>query len=69
MRRFYLLSFIAGVICSVFWAVIIVWSIFTGRFRAHPLKELSSATPLLFFLWATREMLRGLRETRTKEKE
>jgi hypothetical protein len=61
MKWFFLLSFIAAIICSVLWTAFIIWAIVTGHFWGSVRRELTLLAPLVFFMWGAREMFRSFK--------
>ena len=59
-KWFFLTSFVAGVFVSLFWSSLIVFAIVTHKMRFVLL------APLVFFIFATREVFRYYREERAK---
>ncbi len=62
MKWFYLASFIAALICSIFWTVVIIFSIATHRLAAMGIRGVTVLVPLLFFIWGARETFRFFRD-------
>ena len=61
MKWFYLISFVAGSICTVLWTGLLVFVIATARYRGMGVRGSALVLPLVFFIWATREMFRAFK--------
>jgi hypothetical protein len=61
MKWFYLISFVAGSICTVLWTGLLIFVIATARYRGMGVRGPALALPLVFFIWATREMFRAFK--------
>ena len=57
MKCFFFASFVAALLCSAFWAVVIIFAIATSRLRGMGTRSLALLAPLVFFIWGAREML------------
>jgi hypothetical protein len=67
MKWFYLISFVAGSICTVLWTGLLIFVIATARYRGMGVRGPALALPLVFFIWATREMFRAFKGIGLKE--
>ena len=67
MKWFYLISFVAGSICTVLWTGLLMFVIATSRYRGMGVRGPVLALPLVFFIWATREMFRAFKGIELKE--
>ena len=61
MKWFFLVSFVAAVICTVLWTALIIFVIATSRFRGMRMRGLALVAPLVFFIWGAREMFRAFK--------
>jgi len=61
MKWFFLLSFVAGTICSVFWTGLLIFVIATSRYQGMGVSGPALALPLVFFIWGTGEMFRAFK--------
>ena len=62
MKWFFLLSFVAALICSVLWTTLIIFAIASSRLKWMGIKGgLALAVPLVFFIWGAREMFRSFK--------
>jgi hypothetical protein len=61
MKWFFLVSFVAGLIGSVFMAGLIIFVIATSRFRGMGIRGLALVASLVFLIWAAREMFRAFK--------
>jgi len=59
MKWFFLVSFVAAVICSVLWTALIIFAIATSRFRGKG--GIALMVLLVFFIWGAREMYRAFK--------
>jgi hypothetical protein len=62
MKWFFLASFIAAVFCSIFWTVVIIFSIATHRLATMGIRGVAVLAPLPFFIWGAVEMFRSFRD-------
>jgi len=60
MKWYVFAGFVAALLCCAFWTAVIVFEIITSRLRPDP-KGVASVAPLLFFMWAARELYRAYR--------
>ena len=67
MKWLFLVSFIAALFCSIFWAAVVIYVIATHRFAAQGIREVAVVIPLLFFIWGALEMFRSFRDARHSE--
>ena len=51
MKWFFLVSFVAALICSVLWTAVIIFAIATSRLRGMGLRGVALMAPLVFFIW------------------
>jgi len=56
MKYYFLAGFIAAVLCSIFWAGVIILAISNHRLWGMGVRAIVVVAPLPFFLWAAREM-------------
>jgi hypothetical protein len=62
MKWFFLISFVAGSICTVVWTGLVLFVIATARYRGMGVRGPAAlALPLVFFIWASREMFRAFK--------
>ena len=61
MKWFFLGSFVAALICSVFWTALIIFAIATSRVTAMGIRGVALVAPLVFFIWGAREMFRSFK--------
>jgi len=60
LKWFFLLSFVAAIICSVLWISMVTFLMATARFKGMSVRGLLALlAPLVFFLWGAREMFRA----------
>ena len=64
MKWFFLVCFVAGIFCCLFYTAAIVFEIVTSRLAGMGIRGLVFVAGLPFLLWATREMFRSFRSTR-----
>lgn len=62
LKYFYLLSFVAGAICSLLWTAGLILIVATHRSWVTLFRGSESLFALAFFIWATREMFRAFRD-------
>ena len=60
MKWFFFASFVAALICSVFWTAVIIFAIATSRVRGMQ-RGVALVVPLVFFIWGARAMVRAFR--------
>jgi hypothetical protein len=61
MRWFFLMSFVAGSICSTLWTGLLIFVIGTSRYEGMGMRGPALVLPLVFFIWGTREMFRAFK--------
>ena len=61
MKWFFLLSLIAGSICSMLWTGLLIFVIATSRYKGMGGRGLALVLPLVFFVWGTQEMFRAFK--------
>ena len=61
MKWFFLLSFVAGLTCSLLWTGLLIFVIATARYRGMGLRGPALVAPLIFFIWGTRAMFRSFK--------
>jgi hypothetical protein len=61
MKWFFLVSFVAGSICSMLWTGLLIFMIITSRYKGMGWRGPALVLPLIFFIWGTREMLRAFK--------
>ena len=61
MKWFYLLSFLAGSVCSLLWVGVLIFVVATARYKGMGLRGPALVLPLVFFIWATRGMFRAFK--------
>jgi hypothetical protein len=61
MKWVFLLSFVAGSICSLLWMGMLIFVIATSRFKGMGIRGPALVLPLAFFICGTREMFRAFK--------
>jgi len=61
LRWFFFVSFVAALLCSVFWTALIIFAIATSRMSVE---GLALVVPLVLFVWGAREMFRSFKGVR-----
>jgi hypothetical protein len=61
MKWFFLMSFVAGSICSLLWTGLLIFVIATSRYKGMGMREPALVLPLVFFIWGTREVFRAFK--------
>jgi hypothetical protein len=67
MKWFFLVCFVAGIFCCLFYTVAIVFAIVTSRLAQMGIRGLAFVAGLPFLLWGTREMFRSFNGTGRNE--
>ena len=62
MKWFFLLSFVASLICILLWTGFDIFMIATSRWKGMGIRgPLALLAPLVFFIWGAREMFRSFK--------
>jgi hypothetical protein len=61
MKWFFLVCFVAGVFCCLFYTAMIVFAVVTSRLMGMGVSGLAFVAGLPFLVWGTREMFRSFK--------